>query len=299
MTAPASQRRRGGFTLLEVMIALSILVTSLFILLEIQATAALMTMESERILIATQLAQDKMSEVRFLVENEGFQQQDVYEEGEFDDFGDEAIDIEFEELASYHFEFLITEVDLGLGGDLSGAMSNLQNTFGGGAEGGADAMPMNLGGLPISEDMITEMLNPFLRQARVRVWWGEDQEEAEEQGNEVVVTTFLIQPNANMLNAAGLGGFPTAGGGGGDGGSGGGQGPPGRRRPNAQAGCPWCWGGGGFQGFGVGPAAPTAPGWGGAGGSTNPTAPSRAIEERRGGAGGQRALPGAGRGGRR
>lgn len=303
-------RARAGFTLLEVMIALSILVMSLFILVEIQTSSAVMTAESDRILVATQLALDKMAEVRFLVENEGFSESDVYKEGDFESFGDDALDLEFKELADYHFEYLVTEIDLGLGGDLSSVMSNLQGSVGGGADGASTgAPPLDIGGLPVSEEMITDMLNPFIRQARVRVWWGEDVEEAEEQGNEVVITTFLIQPNANMLNAAGLGGVAAMAGGGQQGGQAGnpagnfGQRPPGgppggppRGRVQAQ-GCAWCFGGAGFGGFGVQPGG--AQGGFGAGGASSPTAPTRSVEGRPVGAGGRRgggAGPGGGAG---
>jgi general secretion pathway protein I len=285
MSVPIPHRRRRGFTLLEVMIALSILVVSLIILLETQTTAVMMTIESERILTASQLAQDKLAEVRFLVENEGFQDGDVYEDGDFDDFGDEALDVEFAELSSYHFEYLVTEIDLGLGGDIAGAMGNMQDSFGGGGadDGSTSDAPMSMGGLPVSEDMITEMLNPFIREVRVRVWWGEDQEEAEEFGNEVVITTFVIQPNANLLNAAGLGGLGGAAGAG----AGAGQVNPNRnpgragRGASAASGCSWCFGGGGFGGFGTAPAGGGLTGpnaFGGAqSGQSSPTAPTRSI----------------------
>ncbi len=206
---PSSRR---GFTLLEVMIALSILVVSLVVLVETQATAAQMTVEAERMITATQLAQEKMAEVQTLMEYEGFSDQDIYEEGEFDDFGDEAVDLEFKGLSDYHYEYLVTEIDLGLAGDLTGTMANLSEAIGPGADGVMPELP-DLSAFGVSEDAIIEMLQPFIREARVRVWWGEDLEEAEELGNEVVITTHIINPQGNMLGAAGLGGgIPGAGG---------------------------------------------------------------------------------------
>lgn len=195
------RRRRAGFTLMEVMIATGILVISLSILVQSQGAAALMTEEAERILVATQLAQEKLAEVQFLVENEGFQTDDVYEEGEFDDFGDEVVDAEFQALDEYHYEFLVTELDLSEMGDIIG---NLQQMAGAAAPGAADqsnSIAGGLAGLPIdiSPEMIGEVLNPFIREVKVRVWWGDDADEAEEEGNEVVITTHMIQPHANML----------------------------------------------------------------------------------------------------
>lgn len=218
-------RTRAGFTLMEVMVAIGILVVSLSILVQSQGAAALMTEEAERILIATQLAQEKLAEVQFLVENEGFQSEDVFEEGEFDDFGDEVVDAEFQALDEYHYEFLVTELDLEAMGDV---MGNLQNMVGGAAGGagaagggGSASITAAMGALPIAitPEMIGQVLDPFIREVKVRVWWGKDADEAEEKGDEVVITTHMIQPHANMLQ-----GLPFMNGGAGGAGSNGVQG---------------------------------------------------------------------------
>ena len=49
-----------GFTLLEVTIALALLVMSLGILLQSQTSAVIMTVDAEKIRIATQLAEEKV-----------------------------------------------------------------------------------------------------------------------------------------------------------------------------------------------------------------------------------------------
>lgn len=206
-TIARAPRPRRGFTLLEVMLAVGILAVALVILVETQSTAAQMTFEADRIVAATQLAQEKLAEVRLLVEREGFSEADVHEEGDFDDFGDDAVNAEFADLDDYHYEFLITQVDLGLAGDLTATANNLAgNLAGDSAALPADAIP-DLGSFGISEDMIAQMLEPFMREARVRVWWGDDLEEAEENGNEVVLTTHIINPAGNMM-----GGLPGGGG---------------------------------------------------------------------------------------
>jgi prepilin-type N-terminal cleavage/methylation domain-containing protein len=204
-------RTRRGFTLLEVMISLAILITSMAILFQTQGTAALMTAEAEHLLVATQLAQEKMAEVQFLVENEGFQQDDVFEEGDFDDFGDEALDIQMKNLEEYHYEFLVTEIDLSQAGDLSAMMNQAMGSM---STPGSSTAPASLPSLPISTDMIVEMLDPFIREVKVRVWWGDDVDKAEELGNEVVLVTHMIQPHGNMLANLPGGGMGSAAGGG-------------------------------------------------------------------------------------
>lgn len=224
MTTPASPRRaRRGFTLLEVMIALAILVTGLAVLMETQSTAVMMTMEADRIVVATQLAQEKLSEVTFLVEHEGFTDDEINEEGDFDDFGDEALNLEMKALEDYHWEYLIMPVDLEQASDLNAMVQGAAGKlgFGGEAAGIPDLSSM---GLPIGPDAIAESLDPFVREVRVRVWWGEDLKEAEELGNEVILTTHVINPQGNILGRAGLGGGGSAGGAGGAGGRGQGQG---------------------------------------------------------------------------
>ena len=47
----------------------------------------------------------------------------------------------------------------------------------------------------MSSEMITEMLTPYIREVRVRVWWGKDAEEAEESGNQVVIVTHQVNPS--------------------------------------------------------------------------------------------------------
>lgn len=190
---------------MEVMIALSILVVSLVILVETQTTAAFMTLEADDIVTATGLAQEKMAEVRTFVEREGFSSDDQYEKGDFDDFGDDALNIQFEELERFHWEWLVHEVDLGLAGDLGSSMNGLAGAMGGpGSEGLPEGAGPDMSGIAsmLSPDMINEAITPFIREVRVRVWWGDEQEKAEEDGTEVVLTTLVSNPRGNMFGAS-------------------------------------------------------------------------------------------------
>lgn len=202
-------RRRGGFTLLEVMVALAILVVALVALVESQSTGAEITLEAEQYMTATHLAQEKLVEVRLYLEKEGFGTDDTYEEGDFDDFGDEVLDIEFKDLKEYHWEWLISEVDMEQFGDLLAmldtftadqeeAVSDREGTEGAISEGLPD-----LTSFGISNETIGMQIARYVREVRVRVWWGEDSDLAEERGHEVIITTHAVNPSGDMMNSTG------------------------------------------------------------------------------------------------
>ncbi len=212
---------RRGFSLLEVMVALAILTVSLVILVETQSSAVVLTQEAERIVTATDLAQVKLNDALITVEEEGFQVSDVYESGDFDNLGSDILNAEFgEELEDFHWEYTVTEVDISGIGDAGSAMEGLggggggsedgQSSMlgrllgGGGGGGGGGDVPSDapgtspagdmLGALGFGPDQITETLSPFIREVRVRVWWGRSSKQAEEQGTEVIMTSHVINP---------------------------------------------------------------------------------------------------------
>lgn len=201
MAIDIDRRHRRGFSLLEVMIALAILTVSLVILVETQSSAVVLTNEAERTITASDLARYKMSEVLLMMEQEGFQQSDQNEFGDFSDFGEDAMDLEFgEELEDYHWEWLVSEVDIDTLGDLAAAADDLSDQADAGKQG-ADANGSALdalGMMGIGPDMIAQFLGPYIREVRVRVWWGEDSEQAEEDGTEIVLTTHVINPTGAL-----------------------------------------------------------------------------------------------------
>ncbi len=195
-------RSQRGFSLLEVMIALAILTVSLIILVETQSAAVLLTREAERMITATDLAQLKLSEAMVKLEQDGFQTSDIYESGDFELLGDELLDVEFgPELADYKWEYLVSEVDIDMLGDLASAAQSLPMGGEGDAAGAASSGggPLEaLGAIGIGPEMISEFLGPYMREVRVRVWWGEDSKEAEEDGTEVVLTSHVINPSGAL-----------------------------------------------------------------------------------------------------
>lgn len=202
---------RRGFSLLEVMVALAILTVSLVILVETQSTAAHATREAERFLIATDLAEAMLAEAVMRVEMDGFTDNEVFERGDFDSLGDRALDLEIgSELKDYRWEYAIQEIDIALAGDIASMAGQAM-----GGEGGAGLGEMLGGGMPdaggmagaagglgalLSPDMLSQMLGPYIREVRVRVWWGKNSKQAEDDGTEVVVITHVINPGGELTN---------------------------------------------------------------------------------------------------
>ncbi len=228
MTPPFRQAR--GFTLVEVMVALAILVGALYVLVDSQAQALLSTREAGRMLTATMLAREKMDEVLVQVELDGFGDTDFEEEGDFADFGaasdlqDLDLDLDFgDEFAAYRWAWTIREIDLSLGGD--GDLGAMADTLAGDGYWGDQAsdeerrevlgdkassqqdQQRDLSDIGVGADMIGEMLGNYIREVRVVVWWGDDEEGADQ----VELVTHVINPSGVVVG--GIGGAATSEGG--------------------------------------------------------------------------------------
>ena len=193
-------RGRKGFTLLEVMIALAILVVSLAILMETQSNAAHMTLDAQRFVTATALSQEKFNEARLIVEEEGFTDVDIRENGDFDDFGDELMDLEFgDTLENFHWLYTVSEIDLDMAGDITGMAQEYGDSTGttadaSNATGGNTPSMDNIPGM--GGDGLSEYLARYIRHVEVIVWWGvDDHEAAMETDDFVMLTGHVINPN--------------------------------------------------------------------------------------------------------
>jgi general secretion pathway protein I len=211
---------RRGFTLLEIMIAVAILAGALTVLVHAQATAVLMTTETEKLLIATMLAKEKMAEVQLMMESDGFGEQDIEEEGDFDDFGDvEGLDLNLDVDDAYEdfqWAYTVRRIELELGGDFAGTAESLagQGYWGDqdhDQQGSSSSSPSGRDGqtqqpglddMGVSSDMITDMLGGYIREVRVLVWWGENEDELDQ----VEITTHIINSSALQLLSAAMGG---------------------------------------------------------------------------------------------
>lgn len=230
MMRPPSRR---GLSLLEVMISAAILVVALTLVVQIQAQAVESHLRAEKVQIGTQLAQDKLGEVLLYIEANGIESDEMYERGDFDDFGggpDGSASADFgNRLDDYEWEWWVEEIDFALAPGLFGMMGGAggaDDPTGGGGMGG---MPGGAGaadpfaGLPFGPEMITEQLSPFTRILRVRVTWGpENSEDDLARGDGIEVTTHLFDPagsyrafdpagDPNNPNAGGPGGMPPGG----------------------------------------------------------------------------------------
>ncbi len=80
----AAERRQGGFTLLEVMVALAILAASLLAISEVVGGALRNHVRARELDVATSLARAKMVEVQAQFERKGFRDFDESDEGSFE-----------------------------------------------------------------------------------------------------------------------------------------------------------------------------------------------------------------------
>ena len=208
---------RTGFTLLEVIIALGILAGAMVVLVDTQAMAVLSTTEADRLIVATNLAQEKMAEVQLVLEREGFGEQDIEEDGDFDDFGAEDfrgddlhLNLNPGDVDGYQWAYTVRKIELTFPTDLGGMAGDLAGSGYYGEEKGNEmdvGGGMDLGDLGFSPDMVSDHLAKFIREVRVLVWWGENEDETDQ----VELTSHIINPTG-VVSEGGFGGLMGMGG---------------------------------------------------------------------------------------
>lgn len=204
----STARRRRGFTLLEVVIALGILALSVMILVETQAGALFMSTDADRISTATHLAEEKMAEALLTLEQEGWTTQDIEEDGDFDDFGSEdfrggvlRLDVE-DQYEGFRWAYTIQRIELSLPTDLGGVAGDLAGNgyWGDDNTDAAQDANLDLTDVPgFDQDMITDLLGDYIREVRVLVWWGEN----EDGVDQVELTTHVINPTGAITETGG------------------------------------------------------------------------------------------------
>ena len=192
------RKNRSAFTLLEITIAMAILTISVAILVDSQGSVAWMLEDTNNVRVATLLAEEKMTEAQLRLEEEGWTDADIEENGNFENFGAEDwrqgnIQVE-EELEQFKWAYTIRRIELSLPSQLGSLADDLgaSGFFGDQKSEDVQNNTLDLGDLGISPDMVTDYLSGYIREIRVRIWWGEDPE----GDDQVEILTHVINPSA-------------------------------------------------------------------------------------------------------
>jgi general secretion pathway protein I len=219
--------RRGsterGFTLVEVMLALAILVGGLVILLRGTAQNIQTSQRSEMLGIATDLARGKMYDVEEKLLHDGFGELDLEEEGDFDEEG----------WPEYKWTYTVEKVELPNAGALGAIQGEGEDGEGGASTGAGDPLGglLGMGGgdsgalggasfITGQFEMIRQVLEAAIRKVTITIEW-----KALVSDEQLVVVCFFTDPAAISRVLGGLPAAGTSGDGGDSGGdSGGGSG---------------------------------------------------------------------------
>lgn len=179
---PSSSRlRRGGFTLLEVVIAMSILVLALMAIFDLNAGAVASHAYTKRLTVATLLAKSKMTDLEQQLYDDGFPADDDEESGDFSEEGWPQFKWRARILAP-RTQNVSPDQFLSALFNVPGGMSGLTSMFGGGGEegqpaaGGPDQNPLSaLGPMAgLAQTQFTQMIEQIgqtVREVHLTVAW--------------------------------------------------------------------------------------------------------------------------------
>jgi len=187
-------------TLLECMIALVLVATTLMIVVESQYMAVDAMARGEKRDVATTLSRGLMTELEFIMQKEGFGEQELRERG---DFSDQAYGGLYDDYR-WEYEVEMVELELPSLGDLMGlateGMGDAAETAGidTGGQGASNDLAA-LSGLGIDLSFLTDQMGTFLREARVRVCY----EEGRARSGEIVedcieLISHLVNPTGQV-----------------------------------------------------------------------------------------------------
>lgn len=217
----------GGFTLLEVMIALAILSVSLVALAGINSGAMNMHAYAKRLTVATFLARGKMADLEQKLQSEGLPADDEVEDGTFEEEGYPEYRWEAQiirpKTEDLNVNNLLAMTGMGLeaggesGGDPLKALGPLADKLIGGQEGGgltsalgamggqdlASTAMAGAGGLLGSAmqsqlQTMVDQLGKTMREVRLTVSWGEEKKGTLDQ---FTVTTHVVSLGAGTDQA--------------------------------------------------------------------------------------------------
>lgn len=152
-----------GFSLLEIMVAVAILATSMVVLMALQGSTLLASGRAERLSQATYLARQKMVETEIEIEEDlaknKFPEQEVEKAGQFE-----------EPFEDFRWKYTLKKVEIPVG-DQEGEGNPL------------------IGG---EIKKIMDQISKAVREVKITVFWGSKDLSEEEQPN-IVVTTHVVK----------------------------------------------------------------------------------------------------------
>lgn len=194
----ASPAAAAGFSLLEVMVAVAILAMALVAVFAASAGAVGATQHTQNIGVGTMLARCKMTELEQAMRLDGFQLDDVDEEGVCCEDEDEAAE-------GYTCHWLIESVELPdvsavqtAAGELSGGdplgLSGPPDAEGNAPEEGGEGIDEGMmAGINLLYPVISNVLQASIRRVTVEVHWAEG-----EQQRTVKAVQFVTNPTQGV-----------------------------------------------------------------------------------------------------
>ena len=137
-----------GFTLLEVMVAISILAISTLVLTDTLNTSMILSGRAEKTTIASLLARQKMAEIEMAIKKDGFPSEEKEMKGDF------AEDYENEFYKGFTWEVAISKIKI-----------NIPETFFEGIAG------KQQGGIQIGPGIINDLISESIREIALTVYW--------------------------------------------------------------------------------------------------------------------------------
>ncbi|RKG85591.1 type IV pilus modification PilV family protein [Corallococcus terminator] len=183
-------RRRGGFTLLETMVAMAILSVALMAIFDLNAGAVSNHVYTKRLTVASLLARSKMTDLEQDLYDDGFDVDDDEKSGDFSDDGwpqfkwrARIIAPKTDGVTPDQLIGAIFNLPMGGGGDSGDPLGGLAGLFGGaggdkgGASGGTTtSSPLGGAAMGMAQPMFTQMVDQLtkaVREVHLTVYWKE------------------------------------------------------------------------------------------------------------------------------
>lgn len=190
MRHPGHGHTRGGFTLLETMVAMAILSVALMAIFDLNAGAVSNHVYTKRLTVASLLARSKMTDLEQTLYDDGFDADDDEQSGDFSDDGwpqfkwrARIIAPKTDGVTPDQLIGAIFNLPMGGGGDSGDPLGGLAGLFGGGGGdkgappgGTTTSSPMGASAMSMAQPMFTQMVDQLtkaVREVHLTVYWKE------------------------------------------------------------------------------------------------------------------------------